>query len=743
MALALSQRLRGLATGLLPVLALFLLLLASLYMLSDAAQNSERFGRLYVGLLLFNGLLLVFLAVLIGFNVVELIRQVVHREPGSRLTVRLLVIFVGLALVPVSVVYYFSLRFIEHGIDSWFDVRIERSLEDALALSRASLDFRMRNHLREMEGAAQDLGEIEPGLVALTLGERRTELDALELTLLGPNNTVIASSSEQTAALVPSFPAEEVLLQLDRGQSYVRLEPVRETGLRVRVVVPVVQTDPTAGRLLLQGLFPVGDRIGGLAASVEGSFGQYKELVFLRGPLKQGFSLTLSLVLVLSVLFATWLAIYSARRLVSPIRELAQGTKAVAAGDLHRRLPVGNRDELGFLVRSFNEMTSRLADARDEADQSRRQAESQRAYLQAVLEHLSSGVLTLDRRQVLRIANAVAGDILGLPLDHHIGRRLSDICRPDPALTQFYEALLPRLRAAEAGDWQDQVALLQGGGRKVLMCRGAHLPETSALAGGQVIVFDDVTALIQAQRDAAWGEVARRLAHEIKNPLTPIQLSAERLQRKLQRQLEPEEARILERATQTIVQQVEAMKAMVNAFSDYARVPTMQIEPLDLNALIREVSDLYQGTRPRSELELDLADPLPLIEADAGRIRQLLHNVIKNSLEALEGQGGRGRVRLHTACIAEAGCHIVEFSAADNGPGLDPELLPDLFEPYVTSKAKGTGLGLAVVKKIVEEHGGIVWAENGALGGARIVIRLPVARDRVLVQAPGLQEAVS
>jgi nitrogen fixation/metabolism regulation signal transduction histidine kinase len=717
--------LRGFATGLLPMLGLFALLLVSLYLMSDATQNSAEFGRLYIWLLLINTLLLVFLTVLIAVNLFELVRQFVRREPGSRLTSRLLVVFVVLALVPVSIVYYFSVSFLDRGIDSWFDVRTEQALEDSIELSRASLEFRMRQHLRQAEASAAELVEVPEGLSALVLSEQRSELDALEITLLGSNNRIVASSSEQTESVLPSFPADEVLLQVDRGESFVGLEPVRESGLLIRVVVPVPESAQTGEERVLQVLFPVGERIGSLADSVEEAFGRYKQLVYLRGPLKQSFMLTLSLVLLLSVLFAVWLAFYSSRRLVSPIRDLADGTKAVAAGDFHRRLPVGNRDELGFLVRSFNEMTARLSSARDEAERSQRQAESQRAYLQTVLQHLSSGVLTVDRRLVLRTANQAASDIIGLSLEHHIGRRLGDISRNFPIFAHLYDSILPCL-SGQASEWEEQATLFGGEGRKVLMCRGVRLPEQSGVPGGQVIVFDDITALIRAQRDAAWGEVARRLAHEIKNPLTPIQLSAERLQRKLRGQLGDSEASVLNRATHTIVQQVEAMKAMVNAFSDYARAPSMDIEAVDLNALITEVADLYQGDRGPIDLRLKLDPALPAVEADPGRIRQLLHNLIKNAIEALEGRKG-AQLELRSRCATKADCQIVELSVADNGPGLTSELLPHLFEPYVTGKVKGTGLGLAIVKKIVEEHGGIVWAENRRRGGARIMIRLPVS----------------
>ena len=717
--------LRRLATGILPMAGLFALLLISLYVMSDAAQNSDRFGRLYVWLLLINTLVLVALTIIIGINLIDTIRQVVRRAPGSRLTLRLVIMFIVLALAPVSIVYYFSIKFIERGIDSWFDVRVEGSLNDALELSRKSLDFRLRRHLRQAEALAASLRHESDQMAPLTLNQQRRNIEAAELSLFGESNRIIAVSSDDTTLVVPRFPAEEILLLTKQGQSYVGLEPVSDGGLQVRVVVPVPKADPISEARVLQALFAVDSRISTLATNVENAFEGYRQLAYVRTPLKQSYTITLSLVLLLSVLFAVWTAFFASRRLMAPIRELAEGTKAVAAGEYSKKLPVGNRDELGFLVRSFNEMTANLSSARDEADRSRSQLERQRTYLEAVLEHLSSGVLTLDRNLVLRMNNAAANHILGLPLEHHIGRPLADIARHFKGLERFYESILPLL-SGEATEWEEQVMLFGGGGARTLICRGVKLPEQSAMRGGHVIVFDDVTELLRAQRDAAWGEVARRLAHEIKNPLTPIQLSAERLQRKLMPQLDDKDANMLSRSTHTIVQQVEAMKDMVNAFSDYARAPAMKLETLDFNGLINEVADLYRSNQSNVQLRLELDASMPYIEADAGRLRQLLNNIVQNALDAMEANGGQ--LELRTRCMEETGCRFVEFAAADTGPGLRHDLLHNLFEPYVTGKAKGTGLGLAIVKKIVEEHGGMVWAENRAHGGAQILIRLPVVR---------------
>jgi PAS domain S-box-containing protein len=507
------------------------------------------------------------------------------------------------------------------------------------------------------------------------------------------------------------------------GLEYAALEPVHDRGLQYRIVIAIANPDPLGEPRLLHALYPIPERIDTLAASVQSAYTQYKELSFLREPLKYSFTLTLSLVLLLSLLTAVWAAFFSARRLVAPIRDLAEGTRAVADGDYDMRLPLPGRDELGFLVRSFNEMTRKLARARDTAQQSQAQAEEQRAYLEAVLGCLSSGVFTLNQRGELRTANSAAATILGVDLNEIVGLSLAEAMERSPLLEPLLQTIAEHLGTEQTG-WQAEVVLFGGGGRRVLICRGSPLQAEGELPGEHVIVFDDVTALIQAQRDAAWGEVARRLAHEIKNPLTPIQLSAERLRHKYLKQMSGEDAELLDRSTHTIVQQVESMQEMVKAFSDYARPPKLQLTSVSLGRLVQEVLDLYQGDK-RLQISLESKGEMPTIEADVGRIRQLLHNLVKNAIEA-GVDGAPVALRLLVHCAEKEGCRFVELRFEDNGPGFDEELLEQLFEPYITSKPKGTGLGLAVVKKIVEEHGGIIWAENLAGGGAVITVRLPV-----------------
>ncbi len=712
-----------------PMLGLFGLLLVSLYLMSDATQNSARFGQLYSWLLLLNTLGLVVLAALIGSNLYWLVTQYRRGTAGSRLTLRLVVMFVVLAVAPVTVVYFFSLQFLQRGIDSWFDVEVEQAFEDALELSRSALDERIRGVLRDAETLSEELGDTAEGLLPLTLNDRRVELAATEIDVLGQNGRIIASSSADPSSILPNRPPEAVLMQLRQGNPYVGLDPVKDAGLHIRAVVPV-ESGGVAGRQetrVLQVLVPVAERLSVLADRVQSAYARYEELTYLRKPLKQSFTLTLSLVLLLSLLSAVWAAFFSARRLVAPIRDLAEGTRAVAEGHYDRRIEPAGRDELGFLVRSFNTMTHKLARARDAAERSQRAVEDQRAYLEAVLGRLSSGVLTLDGDHTLRTVNTAAGQILGLEVGSCVGERLIDVSRQYPYLHRFADAIAPHLNE-QTGEWREEVVLFGVSGRQILMCRGTTLPRQGDRPGGHVVVFDDVTALIQAQRDAAWAEVARRLAHEIKNPLTPIQLSAERLRHKYLKHMGANEGKVLDRATYTIVQQVEAMKEMVNDFSQYARPPQVRMVPMDLNAFVREVLELYRGRDAPFAVEFESDDQHPQVEADAGRLRQLMHNLLKNAGEGT-AERADARVRVRTRCLQEGDCRSVELRVEDNGGGFAPEVADQLFEPYVTTKPKGTGLGLAVVKKIVEEHGGMIRAENVADGGARIVIRLPVVQS--------------
>jgi PAS domain S-box-containing protein len=532
-------------------------------------------------------------------------------------------------------------------------------------------------------------------------------------------------SNAEPTILVPSQPDASLLKQVREGSDFVGMVPRSEDAqLEVRVLV----SDRDRG-YFLQAIYPTSSAITSLTETVQDAYNHYKELAFLRTSLKSTFTLALALVLLFSLLSAIWAAFFSARHLVAPIIDIAEGTRAVAKGDYDMQLPLPRvRDELGFLVSSFNTMTRRIAQSRDAATGSQRLVEAQRAYLETVLGRLSSGVMALDAHGRIQTANHAAHDILKLDLDHFLGKPVQAMAQVSPQLRQFVEAIQEPI-SREMREWREEVKLFGGSGRQVLLCRGTPLAQPDDESVGYALVFDDITMLIKAQRDAAWGEVARRLAHEIKNPLTPIQLSAERLRHKYLGQMSEKDARVLDRATHTIVQQVEAMKEMVNAFSDYARPPKMNAQPMVLDSVVSEVLDLYRSAGLQLRIEVDLGAPDASVEADPVRLRQVIHNLVKNATEAaveITDPPVAPAIEVATRVVTESESQLVELRVSDNGPGFDNDTLGHLFEPYVTTKAKGTGLGLAIVKKITEEHSGEVWAQNRDGRGASLFLRLPV-----------------
>lgn len=705
------------------MLVLFTLLLVLLILMSEATENAAHFGQLYSWFLLGSAAGLLVLGALLGRNIFLLISRYRRRVPGSRLTLRMAVLFGVIALVPVAVVYYFSYRLLNQSIDSWFDVRVDEGLENALELSRSALGLRMREALRQTSQMSEELPSTDQQMATLTLSGMLDRYEVQELALFSSSGQIVTIVSMDPATIVPNYPPEGVLLHVSQGHDYVDLEPRPGGGFHIRALVAIPSLDPTSGTFILQTLYPVPDRMGNLAESVQRAFDAYNQLLFLRQPLRTSFILTLSLVLLFGVLAAVWSALYTAKRLVAPIRDLAEGTRAVAAGRYDRELPLPGSDELGFLVYSFNQMMRNLAQARDASERSQQLLERERAYLEVVLARLSSGVLTLDHQGWLRTTNAAAGQILKVDLEAYRGRSLADLGSDHDYLQHFCEVVLPALSAQ--GDWRQELTLFSVGGRQVLMCRGSALPDPLGLKGGHVIVFDDITTLVQAERDAAWAEVARRLAHEIKNPLTPIQLSAERIRHKCLAGMEGDPARILDRGTHTIIAQVQAMKEMVNEFNDYARPTQLKRVPVSLNRLINEVLDLYGDYPAGVEIELRLDEADPVVEADAGRLRQLVHNLVKNAIEAI--QGGQGStLAISTECRDHGNGRAVDLVFKDDGPGFQPERINDILEPYVTTKPKGSGLGLAIVKKIVDEHGGVIQLQSPPEGGALILVQLPV-----------------
>jgi PAS domain S-box-containing protein len=698
---------------------------AALLMMAQTVQQSAHFSDLHPFIVGVNAAGLIVLFILIGGRLAQLVRDWRKRVVGSRLEARMVWMSATLAMAPLLLVFYFSLVFLNRGIDSWFHVEVRQGLEDALTLSRAALDLRMREHLDRTREMATRLAmsRLDP---PDALSELRRETDAIELTLLGSNSRIIATSSEGIGETVPMPATDEVTMQVRLGRDYVALDPLAGGGYLVRTAVQVPLVVPGTEGRILRAVYPIERRLGELADTVESAYQRYGEKARLREPLKTSFTLTLTLVLLLSLFAALYGAFWSARRLVRPIQDLVTGTRAVAKGDFDLRLPLTSHDEMGILVHSFNDMTKRLARARVEMRRSQQAAEAERANLAVILARLSTGVISLEPDRTIRTANQAAGTILGADLESVIGKPLSAAAAGGKSLFEQFQIVCSTHLDSGEHEWREQLVLQTESTRRVLMCACTTLSGEDQTPSGFVIVFDDITALLQAQRDAAWGEVARRLAHEIKNPLTPIQLSAERLRRKLLGAMNEADAAVLDRATHTIVQQVEAMKEMVNAFSEYARAPAMNLSRFDLNQLIMEVAELYRAQGARGQTKLDLDSALKEIEADRGRMRQIVHNLIVNAVEALEGSENP-ELRIATRATERAGLQCAEIVVEDNGPGFRPDLIGQVFDPYVTTKPKGTGLGLAIVKKIVEEHGGKIEADNAPSGGARVRIELPLA----------------
>ena len=687
-----------------------------LFLLASASANTALFAQNYPWLLAINGIAAVALLVLVGLQLRRLRQDFRGGVFGSRLKSRLLLMLSLMAVLPGALVYAVSMQFAVKSIDSWFDVRVDAALEGGLNLGRSVLDTLQADLLAKARDVALDLGDavlVSPS----RLNRLREQAGAQSATLLTLSGQVLASSSAEMGSVLPSLPAPGQLRQARSGRGMALTGDADGGGLMVRALVPVAESGFTADPRILQLTLMVPASIVKSAESVEAAHRDYQELQLGRAGLKRIYTLTLTLSLLLALFAAIALAFFLAERLARPLLILAEGTQAVAAGDFTPRATVEASDELGVLTHSFNSMTRQLSEARAQADHHRAETEAAQAYLESVLANLSAGVLAFDLRFRLRAANRGAQAILGDDLAGFEQIRLQDWPRHETLAGAILEGF-----ARRGDEWQEQLELARPDSMpQALLVRGTALP--AAGGGGYVVVFDDITKLIAAQRSAAWGEVAQRLAHEIKNPLTPIQLSAERLQIKLADQLTGASRELLDRATQTIVSQVEAMKNMVNDFRDYARTPLPQLAPVELRALLDEVLGLYENSRASIAVEpAPTSGPLPPVMADANQLRQVLHNVLTNAQDALADVDA-GKITIATA--RDAG--RIRLTVRDNGPGFPPQILSRAFEPYVTTKSKGTGLGLAIVKKIVDDHGGEIRLANEK--GGEVSIWLPLANQ--------------
>ncbi|WP_457350640.1 ATP-binding protein [Roseateles sp. P5_D6] len=686
--------------------------------------TSERafFERHYNWLYWVNVGVAVVLTLVILTAAVRLVLRVRSGRFGSRLLLKLASIFALVGIVPGVMIYAVSYQFVNRSIETWFDVRLASALEAGLNLGRGTLDAMVSDLGTKTRDAADQLAESStPQLLAL---ERlRDKLGARTVAVVGANGQILLEGGGDTRQLTPDRPSR-AMLDKARGSVASQLEGLEdeaaalEGGAQIRTLARMRNTELRLGLderyLMVIQRIPASMLTNALA--VQTANAEYQQRSLERVGLRRMYLGTLTLVLILATFAALLLAVTLGNQLARPLLMLADGMRLVAQGDLSARPVLASRDELGGLTRSFADMTGQLADARAQVSRTVAELDAARTHLQTILDNLTAGVLVIDADGFLETVNPGATRILRLPLSAYIGRPLADLAplaEFSAALDQRFEQHLGRDSGERDMDrelWQDSFELKLDPKQDplTLLVRGAPLPQAARL-----VVFDDISEVVSAQRSAAWSEVARRLAHEIKNPLTPIQLSAERMQHKLEAKLEGTDQAMLVRSVATIVNQVQAMKQLVNEFRDYARLPSAQLKPLDLNELIHEVLSLYAEPQEKGRLAAELAANLPHIKGDASQLRQVIHNLVQNALDAVhERPDGHVAVR-SSLSVTEGGTpRSVRLHIVDNGPGFAEKVLKRAFEPYVTTKAKGTGLGLAVVKKIADEHGARISLRN-------------------------------
>ncbi len=734
------------------------------FVVSFSTQGGGFYERHFVWLFGVNVGVAVLLTGVIAFVSVRLALRVRRGKFGSRLLIKLAGIFALVGLLPGLIIYTVSYQFATRSIEAWFDVRVAGALDAGLALGRGTLDALSTDLLAKTRVAAERIADAGPGGAPLALERLREQIGAAQAALLGPGGQVLFSAGGNAESAAPTRPPAALLRQArDRGASS-QIEGLDDESLDsgrsqpqvralARVPRPEIALAPGDERYLME-VQGIPRTLAVNALAVQAAYSDYQQRALARDSLRRMYIGTLTLALILAVFAAVLLAIVLGNQLARPLLLLADGVRQVAAGDLTAKPVFASNDELGGLTRSFAAMTAQVAEARQQVQRGIAQLESARTRLQTILDTLTAGVMVFDREGRIDTVNPGATRILQRPLASWRGRRLSELAGLEDfahGVEQRFELLSTSPEAGERDQWQESFELQRGDGATLsLLVRGATLPGEARL-----MVFDDITEVVSAQRSAAWTEVARRLAHEIKNPLTPIQLSAERLQHRLGAKLEGADQALLQRSVHTIVSQVQAMQTLVNEFRDYARLPAAQMKPLDLSALAGEVLGLYGQALDNGLLLASLQPGMPAILGDATQLRQVIHNLVQNALDAVADRPA-GQVELITS--AARGEHgemlAVRLTVIDNGPGFADRVLKRAFEPYVTTKAKGTGLGLAVVKKIADEHGARLRAANlhagdepdGPVTGARVSLSFsnfavpptakPAAKTGIAANAP-------
>ena len=696
-----------------------------LFLLSKASSSSEFIsGSSYTVVLILSGIFILSLIAIIASQIKKLFGNIKKDVMGSRLSMRLVVSFTLMAVIPGLIVYLVSVNFLTRSIESWFNVKVESALDGGLKLGQKALDIMLTDLELKAGRMALTLSSMPTTSQYAALSDLREKTGVQDATIISDQGKIIAVSSNDAESFLPALPT---LIQLKQAENniYGKIEPIKNKGLYLRVLAPINGAAISNERLILQILQPVPDSLTTLAESVQDVFQDYQKLSYSRDSLKVIFSITLTLVLMLAILTAVAIGFLLSRKLSEPLALLAEGTKKIAKGNFKTMLPEKGKDELGVLVRSFNSMTRQLDQATQTSENNQIRLESARSYLETVLAHLSSGVIVINDDMEIKSFNIAASKILHVDLSKNTNQLITSISNKNKLLNNFVVSIQEEIKVASSKKQFEiikQFEIKYEKNNQVLSLQITPLPQNKVK--NYVLMIDDITMMIQAQRDAAWSEVARRLAHEIKNPLTPIQLSAERIKHKLGSKLNKEDTDILDKAVSTIVNQVDAMKTMVNEFSEYARAPKLNLELTDINETIKEISHLFENSGIK--ITTTLLKGLPKIKVDINMMRQVLINLIQNAQDAMVNHTKKPSIKINTNKYK----NYLILSIEDNGPGFSLDILKKAFEPYVTTKSHGTGLGLAIVKKIIEEHEGTIVVENIKSGGANINIQLPISKSK-------------
>ena len=689
-----------------------------LILLAKAISNSDLISSDSFRALLGLNILFIFsLIVLIGFQIFRLLQNVKKEITGSRLTLRLVMSFALMGVVPVLIVYLVSVNFLTKSIESWFDVKVESALEGGLTLGQKTIDILMKDIELKGKSIAYSIGNVDPEQRYSLLTDLREKFRIQDAVIFDQNSIIIEVSSEKSD-LIPPIPNIKDLEKGGRG-FFGRIEEKDGEQIYLKTFTPILTKNVNSKTLILQLTQPIPPSIANLALSVESVYSEYQQLTYSRNSLKIIYILTLTLVLLLALLSSVSASFVISRRFSSPLAMLADATRQISKGNYKKIISKQGKDEIGVLISSFNSMTSQLEDATNNSEKDRERLEVSRTFLETILAHLTTGVIVLDQAKIIRLNNIAASKILKIKSSDMSNMPMSEIVdkyllfKP---MYEFVESYIDSDKKNKKEESQEFKLNKENEQESTIMLQITPIKNNKDKS--YVLVIDDISEVTQAQRHRAWGEIARRLAHEIKNPLTPIQLSAERIQHKFKNKLNKEDSEILERSTNTIVNQVNSLKIMVNEFAEYARPTKIQKDAVQIDELIYEVVALYEIEK---NITIKKDRKIPTIYADQNKLRQVIINLLENSQDALKEIKNK---KIMISIRNKIGG--IELTVEDNGVGIPDIIIGRIFEPYVTSKKTGTGLGLAIVHKIVEEHEGKITIDRIKNSGTRVTINLKI-----------------